>query len=60
MFPGGWGSQISRQSVYAGGTAVSYAPAIFTSQEIIVIVISVRNRVRPQGHSEAERIMKMQ
>ena len=38
--PGGWGSQISRQSAYEG--CQPYAPAAFTPQEIFLVLISVR------------------
>ena len=38
--PGGPGSQISRQSAHEGGKP--YAPAVFTSQVIFLVIISVR------------------
>ena len=51
--PGGWGSQISRQSAHEGGTVVSpthqpHTPAAFTPQEIILVLITVRGSVNPR------------
>jgi hypothetical protein len=52
-FPGGWSSQISRQSVHEGGKVVSPTP-----QKILLVLISVwgwvnsRAIVRPAGLSQ--------
>jgi len=49
--PGGWGSQISRQSAHEGGKVVSpmHRPP-FTPQEIFLILISVALRYNSEGH----------
>ena len=41
--PGGWGSQILRQSAHEG------APAAFTPQEIFLVFISVRGWINPRA-----------
>ena len=49
--PGGWGSQISRQSAHEGGCQ-PYTPAAFTPpppQEIFLVLISVRGWVDPRA-----------
>ena len=46
--PGGWGSQISRQSTHEGGCQ-PYAPAAFTPQKIFLVLISVRGWVDPRA-----------
>jgi hypothetical protein len=54
--PGGWGSQISRQSAHEGGKVVSptHRPP-FTPQEVFLVLISVRgwvdtsSIVQPEG-----------
>jgi hypothetical protein len=42
MFPGGSGSQISRQSAHEGGKVVSPRHRLPLSQEIFLVLISVR------------------
>jgi len=45
--PGGWGSQISRQSAHKGGQP--YVPAAFTPHEIFLVLIPVRDWVNPRA-----------
>jgi hypothetical protein len=51
--PEGWGSQISRQSVYKSGKVVSFAPRPPfpppPPQEIFLVLISVRGWVNPRA-----------
>jgi len=47
--PGGWGSQISRQSAHDCGKVVSPMHPAFTPQEIFVVLISVRGWVTPRA-----------
>ena len=58
--PGGWGSQISRQSAHEGGKVVSrtHRPPL-PPQEIFLIIISVRGWVDLRGHSAAGWIMSI-
>ena len=47
--PGGWGSQISSQSVHEGGKDdINYAPAAFTQQKLFLVLTSVRGWVNPR------------
>jgi hypothetical protein len=46
--PEGWGSQNSRQSAHEIGCQ-PYAPAIFTPQELFLVLISVRGWVSPRA-----------
>ena len=61
--PGGWGSQISRQSAHEGGKVVSFThrppPTPPLPQEIFLVLISVERLSRPQGHITAGRIMSI-
>jgi hypothetical protein len=55
--PGGWGSQIYRQSAHEGGKGCQpYAPAAFTPQEIILVLISVRGWVDPRALVRPKRL----
>jgi hypothetical protein len=55
--PGGWGSQISRQSEHEGGKVVNpYAPAAFTPQEIFLVLISVRGWVKRRAIVRSEEL----
>jgi hypothetical protein len=45
--PGGWGSQISRQSALEG--CQPYAPAAFIPQEIFLVLISIRGWIDPRA-----------
>jgi hypothetical protein len=48
--PGGWGSQVSRQSAHESGKVVSlYAPTAFTPQETFLVLISVRGWVNSRA-----------
>ena len=53
--PGGWGSQISRQSAHEGGKVVSSTDWPLYPQEIFLLLISIRGwvdsraTVRPEG-----------
>jgi len=57
--PGGWGSQISRQSAHGFGKVVSPTHRPPLPQEIFLVLISVREWVNLQGHSAVGRIMWM-
>ena len=57
--PGGWGSQISRQSAQEDGKVVSPTHRRLYPQEILLVLISVRGLIRSQGHSAARKIMSM-
>ena len=58
--PGGWCSQISRQSAHEGGKVVSRMHWLpLPPQEVLLVLICVRGWVEPQGHSAAGRIMSM-
>jgi hypothetical protein len=57
--PGGWDSQISRQSAHEGGKVVHpYAPTAFTPRKYCWYSVLL-NLSRPQGCSEAGGIMSM-
>ena len=47
--PGGWYSQISRQSLMKVIRLSAYVPAAFTPQEIFLVLISVRGWVDPRA-----------
>ena len=49
MVPGGWGSQISRQSVHEGGKVVSPMHRPSLPQEIFLVLFSVRRWVDPRA-----------
>ena len=53
--PGGWGSQISRQSAHEGGKVVSPTHRHHYPPETFLVLISVRGLSRPQDHSAAGR-----
>jgi len=57
--PGGWCSQISRQSAHKGGKVVSPTHWPPLPQEIFLVLIAVMRPSQPQGHSVAGRIMSM-
>ena len=54
--PGGWGSQISRQSAHEGGKAVSltYRPPL--PQEIVLVLVSVTGWVNPRATVRPEEL----
>ena len=52
--PGGWGSRISRQSAHEGDKDEPYAPAGFITQEIFLVLISVRVWVDPRAIARPE------
>jgi hypothetical protein len=56
MVPGGWGSQIFRQSAHK--CCQPYAPAAFTSQERFLVLISVRGWVDPRAIVRPKRLCK--
>jgi len=52
-------SQISRPSAHEGGKVASLKHRSLYPHEIFLVLISVKNLSRPQGHSAAGRIMSM-
>jgi hypothetical protein len=58
-FPGGWGSQISKQSAYEGGKFVSPTHRPPLPPGLFLVLIYVKRLSQPQGHSAAGMIMSM-
>jgi hypothetical protein len=55
--PGGWVSQILRQSAHEGSKYCQpYAPAAFTPQKLFVVLISVRGWVNPKAIVRPKRL----
>ena len=52
--PGGWGSQISRQSALEGGNVVCHTHRPPLSQEILLVLICVRGWVDPKAIVQPE------
>ena len=55
--PGGWGSQISRQSAHEGGKVVSPIHQPPLPQEIFLVLFSVRNSVNPRAIGRPEELL---
>jgi hypothetical protein len=57
--PGGWSSQISRQSAHKGVRFSALCTGRLYPQEIFLVLIAVKRLSQPQGNSAAGRIMSM-